>query len=84
MTLFDFNRNSEIEDPGWEVNTLQPPLKFKDVLNDFKIQWICYMKSYPSFSKSLVFLVLRVFQRFSYNFGWVKSKRDYWRNQNER
>jgi len=84
MTLFDFNRNSEIRNSGWKKNTLQPPFKFKDILNDFKIQWICYLKSYSSFSKSLIFFVLRVFQRFSYNLGWVKSKRDYWRNQNKR
>lgn len=84
MTLFDFNRNSEIRKSGWEVNTLQPPLKFKDVLIDLKIQWISYVNSYSSFSKSLIFLVLRVFQRFSYNLGWIKSKRDYRRNQNRR
>ena len=42
MTLFDFNRCSEIKEAGWSENTLRPPLKINEIMLDFKIQWLTY------------------------------------------
>ena len=71
MTLFDLNNFSEIKDPGWNVNTLKPPLKLKDVLLDFRIQWKSYFSYNIPFYKRIKFIILRVFQRIAYNMGWI-------------
>ncbi|MFW9881107.1 MAG: hypothetical protein ACFFG0_49220 [Candidatus Thorarchaeota archaeon] len=73
MTLFDFNSYSEIKESGWSYNTLRPPLKFKDIIIDFKIQWQSYSNNKLRFIKKIKFLVLRIFQRFAYNLGWILS-----------
>ncbi len=80
MTLFDFNQFLKIKEPGWALNTLKPPLKIKDVLQDFKFQWRSYCNNNLPFFKSVIFLVLRVFQRFAYNFGWLISSNNFKKN----
>ena len=77
MTLFDLSRFSEIKNPEWNANTLKPPLKIKEILLDFKIQWSSYCHSNIRFLKRIKFLILRVFQRFAYNIGWIYSTRKY-------
>ena len=75
MTLFDLSRFSEIKNPDWNANTLKPPLKIKEILLDFKIQWSSYYHSNIPFLKRFKFLILRIFQRIAYNAGWIYSTR---------
>ena len=73
MTLFDFNSHSEIKEKDWDVNTLRPPLSFKEILIDLKIQLMLYYFNSNNYMKILKFLLLRIIQRFSYNLGWFIS-----------
>jgi len=77
MTLFDCEHFSEIKDAGWSFNTLRPPLKLKEILLDFKFQWLSYCNNKLSYHQRILFLILRVFQRFSYNIGWIISSRKF-------
>lgn len=77
MTLLDLSMFSEIKNSGWNVNTLRPPLKLKEILLDFKIQWKSYCYSKLPFIRRVKFLCLRVFQRIAYNLGWIRSTRNY-------
>lgn len=74
MTLFEFKHFSEVRGEGWDINTLKPPLSPREILLDFKIQWQLYSFHNLSFFKRLGFLLLRFFQRFAYNFGWIKLR----------
>lgn len=74
MTLFDVNQFSEIKQEGWTFNTLRPPLKLKEILQDFKFQWKTYRKHNLTLYKCINFFLLRVLQRLAYNFGWIISK----------
>ncbi|MBD3340607.1 MAG: hypothetical protein GF353_15980 [Candidatus Lokiarchaeota archaeon] len=71
MTLFEILINSEITEPGWNYQTLRPPLSFKEIIIDINYQWFSYCKSKISFFKRIKFLVLRIFQRVAYNLGWI-------------
>ncbi len=84
MTLFDLSRFSEIRNPGWNISTLRPPLKMNEVLLDFKIQWKSYCYSKFPFLKRIEFFILRIFQRFAYNIGWILSTRKYNKNVKNR
>lgn len=77
MTLFDSSGFSEIKEPGWNYNTLKPPLKFKDVIMDIYYQWRSYYQSRFTFYKRLKFLIMRIFQRIAYNLGWILATRKY-------
>jgi len=66
---------SEIKEKGWNLNTLKPPLKFIEILKDFKYQWQKYRYKKLSIKKCGLFLILRAFQRLSYNIGWIKSSK---------
>lgn len=77
MTLFEIQVFSEIKDPGWNYNTLRPPLKFNEILSDFRYQWQSYCQSKLNFHKKFTFLVLRIFQRVAYNIGWVLAINQY-------
>lgn len=83
MTLFDFNQFSEIKESGWAFDTLKPPLNVKHVLLDFKIQWQSYCSNNLSLHRRISFLILRVFQRFAYNFGWIISNKTFKKNRNK-
>ena len=71
MTLFDTKKFSEIKEPGWDYNTLKPPLRIKEVMNDPKNQYYSYSSSKLKSYKRIRFFVLRIFQRFAYNLGWM-------------
>ena len=71
MTLFEIMGFSEIKDPGWSYNTLRPPLKIKEILIDIKYQMRSYRQSKLTLFKRTRFLILRIFQRVAYNFGWI-------------
>ena len=77
MTLFDSNKFSEIRGPGWNYNTLRPPLKFKEVMDDLKIQWYSYYSNNLKSYKRMKFIVLRIFQRVAYNLGWILETNRY-------
>ncbi len=77
MTLFDFKGFSEIKESGWNYNTLRPPLKIKDVIIDFKIKWQSYYQSKLSYFKRRKFMILYIFQRIAYNFGWILAINSY-------
>ena len=78
MTLFELNNKiSEITSPGWNSDTLKPPYSIKEVMLDFRFQWFLYRSKQISFQKRLFFIILRVFQRFSYNLGWFISIRNF-------
>jgi len=77
MTLFDFKGFSEIKEPGWNYNTLKPPLKIKEVIVDIKNQWQSYCMNKLRFYKRMKFLVLRIFQRIAYNLGWILATNKY-------
>ncbi|KKL86456.1 hypothetical protein LCGC14_1944550 [marine sediment metagenome] len=77
MTLFDLVGFSEIKEPGWNYNTLRPPLKIREVNIDIKNQWQSYCQSELTFVKKIKFLILRIFQRVAYNFGWVLAINKY-------
>ncbi len=71
MTLFDVKQFSEITAPDWSLNTLRPPLRFREVLWDFRYQWRAYCQGGLPFRRRVGFLLLRVMQRFAYNWGWI-------------
>ena len=71
MTLFEIMNFSEIKDPGWNYNTLRPPLKIREIIMDIKHQWHSYCQSKLPLFKRTKFLILRIFQRIGYNFGWI-------------
>lgn len=77
MTLFEMQEFSEIKEPGWNYNTLRPPLKFNEILIDFKYQWQSYCQSKLKFHKKFRFLILRFFQRIAYNLGWVFATKQF-------
>ncbi len=79
MTLFDLSRFSDIKNPGWNVNTLRPPLKINEILLDFKIQWNSYCYNNFHLFKRVKFFILRIFQRLAYNLGWILSTRNYYK-----
>ena len=79
MTLFDLSRFSEIRNPGWNINTLRPPLKMNEILLDFEIQWKSYCYSNVPLFKRVKFIILRIFQRVAYNIGWILSTRNYYK-----
>ena len=70
MTFFDLYKPSEINVPGWNESTLKPPITLIEILRDIKHQWLTYNRNRLSYLKCSKFLVLRIFQRISYNFGW--------------
>jgi hypothetical protein len=70
MTLFDLYKPSEINIPGWNDRTLKPPITFVEIIRDIKHQWLTYHINRLSYLKCSKFLVLRIFQRISYNMGW--------------
>ena len=71
MTFFEIKEISEIKEPGWNYNTLSPPLHLSEILMDFKYQFLTYSKSNLTLKKKLGFIILRVMQRFAYNLGWI-------------
>ena len=71
MTLFEILGFSEIKEPGWNYNTLRPPLKLKEVIIDISNQWKSYCQSKLGLFRRIKFLVLRIFQRIAYNLGWI-------------
>jgi hypothetical protein len=75
MTHFDIHNFYEIERSEWTYETLRPPLTFAEVLSDIKFHWVLYKKMIKSIRKRLFFLVLRIFQRISYNIGWIISRK---------
>ena len=77
MTLFDFVGFSDIKELGWNYNTLRPPLKIREVIIDIKNQWQSYYQSELIFYKKIKFLILRIFQRIAYNFGWILAANKY-------
>lgn len=77
MTLFDFIGFSEIKEPGWNYNTLKPPLKIKEVIIDIYNQWRSYCQSKLILYKRIKFLILRIFQRIGYNLGWILVTKKY-------
>jgi len=77
MTLFDFKGFSEIKEPGWNYNTLRPPLEIMEVITDFKNQWHSYCKNKLTYYKKMKFIVLRIFQRIAYNIGWLLATNKY-------
>ncbi len=77
MTLFDFVGFSDIKEPGWNYNTLRPPLKIREVIIDINNQWQSYCQSKMIFYKKIKFLILRIFQRIAYNFGWILTTNKY-------
>lgn len=77
MTLFDSKKFSEISKPGWNYNTLRPPLKIKEVVNDLKNQWYSYSSNKLKSYKRMKFIVLRIFQRIAYNLGWILEANKY-------
>ncbi len=77
MTLFDFVGSSEIKEPGWNYNTLRPPLKIREVNIDIKNQWQSYSQSKLAIVKKIKFIILRIFQRIAYNFGWLLATNKY-------
>ncbi len=77
MTLFDFKGFSEIKESCWNYNTLRPPLKIKEVIIDFKIQWQSYYQSKLTYFKRMKFIILYIFQRIAYNFGWILAISSY-------
>jgi hypothetical protein len=77
MTLFDVKNFSEIKEPGWHYNTLKPPLKFNEILLDFKYQWSAYSHDNLNNFKKVKFLILRIMQRFAYNLGWILATKQY-------
>ena len=77
MTLFDSKNFSEIRESGWSYNTLRPPLKIKEVVNDLKNQWYSYYSNELKSNKRMKFIVLRIFQRIAYNLGWILETNKY-------
>lgn len=77
MTLFDSNKFSEIRGPGWNYNTLRPPLKIREVMNDLSNQWNSYYSNNLKSHKAMKFIVLRIFQRIAYNLGWILETNKY-------
>jgi len=78
MTLFEFNnKTSEIKSSGWNSDTLRPPFGIKEVLLDFRYQWFLYRSKQISIEKRLAFIILRIFQRFSYNLGYFLASRKF-------
>lgn len=71
MTLFEIMGFSEIKEPGWNYNTLRPPLKIREIFIDIKYQWHSYCLSKMRLIKRIKFLILRLFQRIAYNLGWI-------------
>jgi hypothetical protein len=71
MTLFDVKQFSEITATDWSFDTLRPPLRPSEVLWDLRNQWRAYVNGRLPFFRRVGFLVLRIFQRFAYNWGWV-------------
>lgn len=71
MTYFEIKEFSEIKEPGWNYNTLKPPLDLQEILMDFKYQWWTYSQTKLRFQKKLKFILLRFMQRVAYNFGWM-------------
>jgi len=77
MTHFEIKEVSEIKEPGWNYNTLKPPLDLREILMDFKYQWWTYSQTNLSFQKKLKFIILRFMQRFAYNSGWMLATKKY-------
>ena len=77
MTYFEIKKLSEIKEPGWNYNTLRPPLELHEILMDFKYQWRTYSQSNLRFQKKMRFIILRFMQRFAYNFGWRLATIEY-------
>jgi len=74
MTVLDINRKTKMNESLWNENTLKPPLKIKETIRDIHYHWKSYHKSKIGACKQLVFLTLMIFQRISYNLGWIISK----------
>lgn len=84
MTHFDLENWYEIEREDWTYETLRPPLTFWRVLSDIRFHWFIYTKTIDSFKKRIIFLVLRIFQRLSYNLGWFLSENKLLKQEEER
>ena len=84
MTLFDLYKPSEISAPGWQENTLKPPITFIEILQDIKHQWLTYRLNRLSWVKCSKFLILRIGQRISYNMGWYIALRKTINSKNRR
>lgn len=74
MTVLDINPNAKMKESLWNENTLRPPLKIKETIRDLQYHWKSYHKSKICIYKQLFFLTLMIFQRISYNLGWIISK----------
>ncbi|MBD3212660.1 MAG: hypothetical protein GF311_08625 [Candidatus Lokiarchaeota archaeon] len=73
MTHFDLYNYNEVRGSDWDYDTLRPPLTFREVLSDIIFHWFVYGQNHKSILKRISFLVLRIFQRISYNIGWIYS-----------
>ena len=74
MTLLDMVHISKIQESLWNENTLKPPLKVKEIVRDFQYHWKSYHQNKIGAYRRLVFLILMIYQRISYNIGWIISK----------
>ena len=74
MTVLDMIHISKIQESLWNKNTLKPPLKVKELIRDFQYHRENYHKSKIGAYRQLVFLILMIYQRISYNLGWIMSK----------
>ena len=74
MTILDKNHNLVSENSLWNEKTLRPPLKIKECIVDLQYHWKNYHKSKIGAYRQLLFLTLMIYQRVSYNIGWLISK----------
>lgn len=74
MTGLDINLKSKMKESLWNEKTLRPPLKIKNIIRDFQYHWKSYHKSKIGAYRQLLFLILMIYQRISYNLGWIISK----------
>ena len=74
MTVLDKIHNSEMDESLWNENTLKPPLKLKECIKNLQYHWKSYHESKIGANRQLFFLALMIYQRVSYNIGWLISK----------
>ena len=73
MTLLDNNRFVKSNENLWDENTLKPPLKPKELVKDLLYHWRSYKNNKISHFRRYIFFILMIYQRISYNLGWLLS-----------